>query len=113
MRLPHADAAVIDGDKLRSYLLSPTHPVGRFKARFFGRLGYRADDWKRLEADLRSQHLQHAAHPREKTAYGQKYEIRGRLVGPNGTAVELVSAWIIRAGEEAPRFVTAYPGGMR
>ena len=34
MNLPNADRAVIDARKVRSYLLSRSHPIGRFKAAF-------------------------------------------------------------------------------
>ena len=40
MLLPGADRAIVDAAKVRDYLLSPEHPVGRFKAVFFGALGY-------------------------------------------------------------------------
>ena len=33
MRLPGAQRAIIDAAKVRDYLLSPEHPVGRAKAR--------------------------------------------------------------------------------
>jgi hypothetical protein len=52
VKLPNADQAIIDAAKLHGYLLSATHPVGRFKAKFFGRLGHGADQWGQLEADL-------------------------------------------------------------
>lgn len=39
MRLPNADRAAIDAAKIRDYLLSEMHPVGRFKAAFFSTLG--------------------------------------------------------------------------
>jgi hypothetical protein len=55
--LPNADEAVIDPEKLRDYLLSTEHPHGRFKARVFGALGFRADRWQELESALRTQHL--------------------------------------------------------
>ena len=54
MRLPNADQAVIEPQKLHGYLLSPSHPVGRFKARFFTALGYAAEHWQDFESDLRS-----------------------------------------------------------
>jgi len=50
------------------------------------------------------------AEPVEANEYGQKYEIRGRLRGPNGQSAEFVSAWILLKGENVPRFITAYPG---
>jgi hypothetical protein len=40
MKLPAAESAIIDEAKVREYLLSTEHPVGRFKARFFIGLGY-------------------------------------------------------------------------
>jgi len=110
VRLPGADRAVIDDRKIREYFLSPTHPLGRFKAHVFARIGYGADDWKILELDLRTQHLGLDAEPLEVNEYGQEDEIRGRLRGPNGQSAEFVSVWIILRGEDVPRFVTAYPG---
>ena len=44
MLLPNAERALIDRAKIRDYLLSLHHPVGRFKARFFTSLGF--TDWK-------------------------------------------------------------------
>ena len=76
-------------------------------------LGYSAEDWQQLESDLRSQHLSQDAVLEEQGPYGQKYTIRATLVGPSGRATDVVSVWVVRAGEDAPRFVTAYPGGGR
>ena len=110
MLLPNAERAEIDAEKLRGYLLSPTHPVGRFKARFFTALGYSADEWQTFEADLRIQHLSQNAEPGEATPYGQPYTIRAILTGPNGTSASVVSIWFIRSSTNTPHFVTAYPG---
>lgn len=113
MQILNAHLAVIEPVKLHGYLLSGSHPVGRFKAIFFWALGYSAEAWPRLEADLRNQHLPQDATLGDQTRYGQKYEIRATLVGPSGRSAEVVSAWIVRWGEDFPRFVTAYPGGVR
>jgi Domain of unknown function (DUF6883) len=109
--IPNADRAVIEPAKLRGYLLSRTHPIGRFKAPFFQALGYSSEDWRQLEADLRSQHLPKEAAADEPTPYGRKFVIRATLVGPNGTSAVLVTVWVVRAGEDFARFVTAYPEG--
>jgi hypothetical protein len=109
MPIPNADRAIIDPVKLHGYLLSRSHPVGRFKAAFFHALGYSSEKWRYLEADLRSQHLSRDAMREDHTAYGRKYVIRGTLVGPSGSSADLVSVWVLRIGEEIPRFVTAYP----
>lgn len=110
MKLPNSANAVIASEKLRDYLLSPTHPVGRFKAPFFNALGYSQDRWEKLEEDLRLQHLSLDALPGQRNEYGQKYEIHGPMTGPNGKSANLVSVWIILNGATRPRFITAYPG---
>ena len=113
MRIPNADRAVIDAVKLHGYLLSRSHPVGRFKAAFFHALGYSSEGWRQLDADLRSQHLPRDATLESQTAYGQKYSIRATLVAPSGSSADVVSVWVVRRGEELPRFVTAYPEAGR
>jgi hypothetical protein len=113
LRLPNAEHAVIDPAKLQNYLLSKSHPVGRFKATFFARLGYSAENWAQLEADIRGQHLTRDATLSETTRYGRKYEIRARLRGPSGMTADLVSVWILPPGDDIPRFVTGYPGSRR
>lgn len=113
MLLPNADLAEIDPQKLYGYLLSPTHPVGRFKARFFAALGYSAERWQEFEADLRIQHLTQDAKAGESMSEGQVVTIRAILKGPNGQSAVVLSVWFIAAAGGAPRFVTAYPGGAK
>ena len=81
MLLPNAERAEIDPQKLHGYLLSSTHPVGRFKARFFAALGYTAERWQQFEADLRAQHLTQEAQPGESMRDGQIYTIRADQPG--------------------------------
>lgn len=111
MLLPHASEAVIPQEKLEGYLLSDSHPVGRFKARFFKGLGFRHEEWRLLEAALRRDHLTQAAEPSGRQERGQAYTIRAILNGPAGASAPVVSVWFVRDGEAVPRFVTAYPGG--
>lgn len=109
MGLPGVNGAVVDPAKVRGYLLSDAHPVGRHKAAFFKGLGYTAQNGEQLAADL----LEHArAHPAvlvRLSKHGQKFEVRGRIRGPSGGVAVLVSVWIVLRGHEHPRFVTAYP----
>ena len=76
MLLPNADQAVIDPAKLRDYLLSTSHPLGRFKAQFFGALGFSADRWQELESTIRTQHLTQEAESLPAMRSGQKYTIQ-------------------------------------
>lgn len=111
VQLPNAERAEIEPKKLRDYLLSTEQPLGRFKARFFGALGFSAEDWEEFELALRMQHLTQDAEPVPSAAHGQKFTIRAILRGPTGQSAVVVSVWFIRANETVPRFVTAYPGG--
>jgi uncharacterized protein DUF6883 len=108
--LPSAERAVVQAAKLRDYLLSPSHPVGRFKAAFFVGLGYSQESWQTLAADLRRHATENAADAGVPNAYGQKYEVNGILTGPTGRTAALVSVWIVLNEEDFPRFVTAFPG---
>jgi hypothetical protein len=106
--LPNSSKAVIAPEKLRDYLLSPIHPIGRYKALFFRTLGYDQTSWQQLATDLQSL-ASLPAEPLESTEYGTKYAIIGPLMGLNGRVAEIVTVWIILAGTDVPRFVTAYP----
>jgi Domain of unknown function (DUF6883) len=109
MKLPEAQHAVIAPAKIRDYLLSTSHPVGRFKAPFFASLGYTNANWPRLEEDLRDLAVSGDAELGKRNPYGQKYEIRGILRGPSGRSAGALTVWIILFGGDALQFVTAFP----
>jgi hypothetical protein len=108
--LPEFERAEIDPQKLHGYLLSSSHPIGRFKARFFAALGFTADRWQELEVALRVQHLTQDAKLSRAGAHGQTHTIRAILNGPSGQGAVVTSVWFIPKGRTVPRFVTAYPG---
>ena len=110
MRLPQVERAVVEPTKIRDYLLSASHPVGRFKAQFFVALGYSQERWDILAADLKRHAEVGIATEREMSPYGQKFEVRGRLVGPSGRTAEIISVWMILRGMDAPKLITAFPG---
>ena len=108
LKLPNADTAILPPEKLRDYLLSPSHPIGRYKAAFFRSLGYGPDSWEKLRKDLLGL-LSNEAELAGESDFGKKYAVRGAITGPTGAVAEIVAVWIILKGEETPRFVTAYP----
>jgi hypothetical protein len=110
MKLPEAQRAAIAPAKLRDYLLSTSHPIGRFKEPFFASLGYTVADWQCLERDLLAIAASGEAEPERASPYGQKYEVRGTLNGPAGKFARVLTVWIVRFGSDVPQFVTAYPG---
>ena len=109
MILPNGENAVIDPRKLRDYVLSAEHSVGRFKAAYFIKLGFTSQRWKRLDLELRRLALREPAEIGEKNEFGQKYVVRGTITSPTGKSAWIVTVWIILNGEQLPRLVTMYP----
>lgn len=109
MKLPNIDHAFIEDAKIRDYLLSGAHPVGRFKAAFFISLGYTQNEWTRLRDDFLALARKGEALPGGESGFGRKFEVSGMLTGPSGRSVEVLTIWIVGADGVAPRFVTAYP----
>lgn len=102
----------IERQKILDYLLSPTHPIGQYKAEFFQALGYHQLIWRTLERDIRGllaaeRRLSHAGD----TGHGVKYTVSGLLAGPNGRTARVLTVWIVDPVHNVLRFVTAYPEG--
>jgi hypothetical protein len=109
VKIANADKAIIAEDKLRNYLLNLAHRRGGPKAKLLLAMEYRADDWRRLEADIRTQHLAAEVDRETKTEYGTRYEIVAALSGPGGQAVTFRSVWQVDTGTDYPRLITMYP----
>ena len=108
MKLPNGAQAIIEDNKIRDYLLSPLHRHGRHHAELFRRLlGIERDSWQRLHAALLQAAKDEEAILGRDSKYGTKYEIKFSMTGPAGSRT-ILSVWMIRAGESAPRLVTAY-----
>lgn len=110
MKLPHGERAIVDERKVRDYLLSTSHPVGRFKARVFAAIGYGPANWRWFRAAIAEHAAHHDAFLDHEDEKGRTYLIRGSLHGPRGDSLEVVSVWIVPIGEDTPRLVTVYPG---
>jgi hypothetical protein len=54
MKLPNAEHAVIEREKIADYLLNPAHPDNGGKAPFFLALGFTQDAWPKLAEALRN-----------------------------------------------------------
>ena len=110
MGLPNADRAVVEDAKVRDYLLSPTHPVGRFKSVFFAALGFSANQWPVLRDALLELARAGNAAPGQLSPFGLKYEIHAILRGPSGRQADVVTVWMVSNGQDFPHFITAHPG---
>jgi len=97
--------ALIANSKLTEYLLIPLPKDD--KSEYLAQGGYTLDNWQQLERDLRQQILSLEAQPTVKTQYGQKYQIIGFLVCPNGKVLTIKTIWIVT--EQTTQFVTLFP----
>ena len=109
MKLPHAEKATVEREKIVDYLLNPAHPDNAGKAPFFAGLGFRRDDWPALATAFRSLAQQGNVKFSMESPHGRKYILQGRLDTPSGKTPRVRTIWIIDRGREAPRLVTAYP----
>jgi hypothetical protein len=107
--LPNAAQVIVPDEKVRDYLLSSAHPVGRFKAVFFVALGFSADGWELLRNALLDIGTTGTATRGQTSAFGQKFEIRAILRGPSGRHADVVTVWMIPNGQDSAHFVTAHP----
>ena len=99
---------VVEERKVRNYLLSTTHPIGRLKAVFFGTLGFDSKNPTKFVKALEVHAFGGEVVGRESTRYGTKYVMEGEVEGPDGSA-RVRSVWIADDSEGILRLVTAYP----
>ncbi len=113
MKLPNAHTAVVSMRKLREYCLAASHPRGKHKARVFAAaLGLTVPDAAKLRRALLRAALVNEAQPAEADHYGQRYVV-DLVMKHSGREATIRSAWIVRQGEDAPRFTSCYVLGRR
>src|SRR5438128_1510141 len=103
MTLPNAQDAEIDPSKLRDYLLSQVHPVGRFKAAFFTTLGYSNAQWEVLRDDLFVLALTAPTSLEKASPFGRIFQLDGILQGPSGRSAAIRTVWIVSPTDDRPR----------
>ena len=105
MKLP--DNILIAPEKLTQYLL--VEKKRNDKSKWLAQAGYTLENWQELENDLRLQILPGEATSTESTPYGQKYEIKGKLTGPNGKTLGVITVWMTEVVSGVTKFITMYP----
>src|SRR4030067_3442490 len=98
MKLPHKEKAYIPLLKIRDYLLSETHPIGKSKAKFFRTLGFNETNTALLKQGLLTIAQNDDVKEAVSSLYGVKYVIDGLLETPVGESVNIRSIWIIDEG---------------
>jgi len=105
MKLP--PDSVISERKLTDYLLALR--LEDDKSGFLALAGYTLDNWQQLAKDLRQFLEDHEAELLRTTEYGDMYQIKGSLAGPNGRILNVNTIWIRLSKNNETRFVTLIP----
>lgn len=105
MKLP-ANTIIASG-KAVLYLLVPQ--ARGDKSEFLARAGYTPEHAGRLLSDLRAQLLPLDATPGRASQFGQYYETRGSLTGPNGVTLAVRAIWMTERLSGVTKFVTLLP----
>ena len=109
MILPSRDQAFISKQKLKEYLLSETHIIGKAKAKFFRSIGYSEKNANELAKALLMIAKSNEVTQEIITPYGTKYIVEGEISPPSGNIVRILTVWVIELNDRRPRLVTAYP----
>ena len=109
MKLPNAEHATVDREKITDYLLNPAHPDNGGKAAFFLMHGFRREEWTTLATAVRRLAESVEVENSVESAHGHKYIINGSIETPTGKTPLVRTVWIVDTGQEVPRLVTAYP----
>lgn len=105
MKLPAN--SFIAKDKLTRYLLVPQ--AHGDKSAFLAQAGYTLGNADYLLQDLHLQILSLEAQLLESNQFGQYYEIRDTLIGPNGVILAVRTIWITEHLSGITKFVTLIP----
>lgn len=109
MKLPNAENVSIPREKLTKYILSETHPVGKFKAKLFRHIGFDETNISILQKELKEIARLQKVKDAQISHYGTKYIIDGEITSPSNTIIKVRTVWIIETEKTRPRFVTVYP----
>ena len=109
MKTTNPHLAIVDREKILSYLLNPGHPDNGGKAQFFMSLGFKTENWEILAGELRKLVISADAIKVMESSHGTKYVVDGLINGPIGETSRVRTVWIVDRGSKAPRLVTAYP----
>lgn len=98
----------ISDDKLVNYLLSETHPIGRFKAYFFKNLGFHLKNKELLKQKLIQTITSGTVIEVRSSQFGEKIVIQDKLETSSENFAIIKTVWITE-DHKTLRFVTAYP----
>jgi len=94
-------------EKVTEYLLKKRDDSD--KSQYLSMAGYTIDNSPQLIEDLKAQMLVHDAILIDSNIYGDKYQIRGILKGPNGKKLDVISVWMNESTTGQWKFITLFP----
>lgn len=109
VRLPNAEKAIVERDKIADYLLNAAHPDNGGKAAFFESFGFRRSEPETLTNSFQNLARQMEVAQATVSPHGRKYVIIGQIESPIGKAANVRTIWIVDKGRDVARLVTAYP----
>lgn len=109
MRQFESSLAEVSERKIVEYLLSPRHPKGGTKARFFLRFGFSPSDWNQMAHALKTQADRGVLREQTRERHGMRYVIDGPIEAPDGRSPLIRSVWFSDPDGKNVRFVTAHP----
>jgi hypothetical protein len=113
VKLPHANEAIVEREKITGYLLDAAHPDNGGKARFFKQFGFKIEQWEILAKALKTLAIESEAATVHESPHGKKYVIIGRIQSPRGKTPTVKTIWVVDKNQNAARLVTAYPHKVR
>jgi hypothetical protein len=93
MKLPNADQAIIDREKITEYLLNTAHRSGASKARFFTEFGFELAAWEVLAKALIEHAQRHEVRKVTETCSVSGSKLAGSYMHPTG-----VRQWYVQFG---------------
>lgn len=107
MKLPRYSEAIIPKEKFTQYALNPRKDIDKSRA-FELALGYTMENVDELIAQIHDKLSEYNAIKKDDKGWGNRYEVKMELTGPNGKTAKVITAWIDdkKAGEM--RLTSAY-----
>jgi hypothetical protein len=109
MKMPNNDLSIVVDKKITDYLLSETHEVGKHKAEFFKRFGFRLSDIETFRKSLIQHSIDREIEFVNNSDFGNKYKLKCELQTPDGRNPCIITVWIAENEEDSPKLITAYP----
>lgn len=105
--MPKRFAALIPREKFVEYALNPIKNPDKALA-FSRALGYDINNFNALIDNIRENLGRFPATSKGDRGYGEQYEVRMTMTGPNGKTAGVITAWIDDKDTKEMRLVSAY-----